>query len=194
MTSITGMSGASLLAPLRGATQKAEAAPKTESMSLLETWEANRRSLKEKFLAERLDTAEKIANALTPLLAGALSLPSGTMARPMAGTLDMLSRELRDVMRDMGQELKRQEGMAADGKGPVSSGFHRLVDTGVRVLNRASSLLVVVGANDAKPPGRMSAREIAAGAAGTLLDGWDDLGKVSRSLGRLQVPRVDVTV
>lgn len=161
--------------------------------TLLDQWESSRRSMEEKLLNDRLDTAEKIAQALQPLMVGALSIPGGAAARPLASALESLSKEVRAIARDMAREFRHQERLAAQGKWQVSPGFHTMLDKAEAVVARTSGMLIGIGGNDDHPRGRLSARDIAERGARALLDAKDELWRVSSGLSVLRVSRIDVT-
>ncbi|MGC2855509.1 hypothetical protein ACM64Y_08540 [Novispirillum sp. DQ9] len=160
--------------------------------SILDQWEATRRETEEKILKDRLNTAEKMAQALQPLMIGALSLPGGAGARPLAGALEALSREVRSIAADMSREFKHQERLAGQGNGKVSSAFHAMLDKAGMVMARTEGMLIGVGSNDDHPPGRLSARDIAERGARNMLDARDDFRAVANGLSLLRISRVDV--
>lgn len=163
-------------------------------VNLFEQWEGTRRDTEQRLLKERLETAEKIAQALQPMLVGALSSPGGSGARQLASALESLSKEVRDITRSLHREFKHQAKLAGEGIGQVSPAFHDLLDKAQTVIDRTSGMLIAVGSNDRHPPGQLSARDIAERAARNILVAKDDLQRVSVGMTTLRIPRVDVTV
>lgn len=176
------------------ATIAASAAAAKVDTSLIDAWEDNRRAMQEKILTERIETADKIVRALGPLLGGALSLPGGAGARPLAGALESLSKEVRHIAQDMAKEFRYQDRLASQGRGKVSSSFHDMIDKMEEVVARTSGMLIAVGGNEDHPPGRLPARELADRGARHLLVAQDDMAKISSRLTALRITRLDVSV
>ncbi len=188
MISATGFSNVPVLFPSGSGARPAAAA---NVPNLRDAWETTHRGLQEKILAERLDTVEKIANALTPLMVNAYT---GGTARSVAGTLDVLGREMEAIVRQMGGELNRQRRSAAAGGGAVSSGFHGLIAKTEWNLRRVAGMLLAVSASDEAPlPGRKTAREIAFGAATPLRAAWGTLDSLKARFAGMGISRVDMT-
>lgn len=182
--------GLSSVSPLPLSADRAKPAVTASAPNLLDAWEQTQRGMQEKILAERLDTVEKIANALTPLMVNATT---GASSRALASTLSFLGRETQDIVRQMDGELKRQGATAAAGKGAVSSGFHDLIGKAEWSLQRVSGMLLAVGESDEKPlPGRLTAREIANEGAKPLLAAWGALGDLRARYAGMGIFRVDV--
>jgi hypothetical protein len=193
MTSISGISSAlsiTLPKPVVVTGPGVKEAPAKSEPALLSQWENNHRELQERFMRERLETVEKITNALTPMIVGART---GATARSLAGSLEFLARETRDVVRTMGRELDRQSTMSVRGEGTVSGGFQSLIEQAGRSLQRTTGMLLAVGGSEDSPlPGRKSARDIAADGATSLLSAFDELNSLSLRFGAMNIPRLDL--
>ncbi|MFA7429167.1 MAG: hypothetical protein WCZ23_03310 [Rhodospirillaceae bacterium] len=193
MTSVSGISSArpfTLPKPVVVVADGVKEAPAKSEPTLLSAWEKTHREMQEKFMSDRLATVEKITSALTPLIVGART---GATARSLAGTLEFLAHETRDIVRTMGRELDRQSTLSDRGEGAVSSRFYDLMEQAGRSLQRTTGMLLAVGGSDETPlPGRKSARDIAADAATPLLSAWDELGSLSLRFGAMNIPRLDI--
>ncbi|SOD97879.1 hypothetical protein [Caenispirillum bisanense] len=145
-------------------------------------------AMREDFLSRRLETAEKIMEAMRPYLS---LVTTPQTARPMAATLGHVAREINAVVREMGGELARRTvadlrqpmapaPAAADGaageKAKRFAGLASLADRAERAMSGASRMLRHVGSvYDPDPLGRGTVLKVAVDASRPLLAAWDDL-------------------
>lgn len=144
-------------------------------------------AMREDFLSRRLETAEKIMEAMRPYLS---LVTTPQTARPMAATLGHVAREINAVVREMGGELDRRTVAdlrtptapapgAADGGGDKAkrfAGLASLADRAERAMSGASRMLRHVGSvYDPDPLGRGTVLKVAVDASRPLLAAWDDL-------------------
>ena len=143
--------------------------------------EGSLRAMREEFLGRRLQTAEKIVEAMRPFLG---LVTTATTARPMAVTLGFVAREINSVVRDMGKELDRRApaaaaGAAAVGAEPDAGAFKQLAalsQQAERTMTSVSRMLRVVSSvPDPDPLGRGTVQSVAAESSRSLLRGWEDL-------------------
>lgn len=144
-------------------------------------------AMREDFLSRRLETAEKIMDAMRPYLS---LVTTPQTARPMAATLGHVAREIHAVVREMGGELDRRSlaelrqptapaAAAAEGGGDKAKRFAALAtlaDRAERAMTGASRMLRHVGSvYDPDPLGRGTVLKVAVDASRPLLAAWDDL-------------------
>lgn len=153
-------------------------APAPAAATVGET-ETSLRSLREEFLSRRLQTAEKIVEAMRPFHS---LITTPATARPLAATLGHVAREIESVVRDMGRELDRRSPpgrIAAAGTEPSAEAFKPLAalsQQAERTMTAASRLLRSAAAvSDPDPLGRGTVQSVAAETSRTLLRGWEEL-------------------
>lgn len=170
-------------APILGATSASpNPAPDANPAT---AWADNARALRAAGLAWRLETADKILDALRPLAGVMLKMGGGVLGRPLAGTIEGVTRSLSDLVRDFEHEADRAHG-------PGIPDAHRdalrtLGGNLTGTLRRTADLAMWVHAagTDTSTFGRRSTRQIIGDVAGPLVSGWD---RSHAALARLTRP------
>lgn len=157
--------------------------------SLADTWDATRREMQEKFLSRRLETAEKIVEALRPQSVFWAGAPS--VARAMAVTLGRVASEIDSVVRDMEAEFSRRT--TPGGVFEQRPAFKGLFDQAERAMTATGMMVLAVAlVPDADPLGRGTPFDRAADAARTLDTSWKRLQSLTGRHALALTSRVDL--
>lgn len=200
VASISAQLASTFTAPGRARPAPAQAAGKAAAPdsapavpALLDETESLIRGMREEFLARRLDTAQKIVEAIRPYQSLATTART---ARPMAVTLGFVAREVESVVTEMNGELSRRMAPSRPAGAPgvqpedgAFAGLEGLAKTAERVMENTSIVLRgIAWVHDPDPLDRGTVLSVAVESSKPLLSAWDTLKAFNSRLGLARNP------